>query len=165
MPKASCGRWLLKISIKSSNLACCCRKFAAAGLVVSFFKVRCIRSWRPFCLGWPGRIRSIPIPRRSHQTASLLKLKRAWAEAKGTPRSLRMLAGRPRSLNSRSKTVKGEVFAGRGQRLAGEQITAGMIGHGQWVAVVMIAQQELALVIRTPQLIGTLAGDKAVPCA
>src|SRR5215469_5448625 len=63
------------------------------------------------------------------------------------------------------KDRKGEVFAGQGQRLAGEQITAGMIGHGQWVAVVMIAQQELALVIRTPQLIGTLAGDKAVPCA
>ena len=63
------------------------------------------------------------------------------------------------------KDRKGEVFAGRGQRLAGQQITAGMIGHGQWVAVVMIAQQELALVIRTPQLIGTLAGDKAVPCA
>src|SRR5262245_61766872 len=33
MPKASCGRWLLKMSIKSSNSACCCRKFDAAGLV------------------------------------------------------------------------------------------------------------------------------------
>ncbi len=39
----------------------------------------------------------LPMPRRSHQTASLLKLKRALGEAKGTPLSLRMLAGRPRS--------------------------------------------------------------------
>jgi hypothetical protein len=35
---------ILKISMKSSNLACCCRKFEPAGLVVSFFKVRCTRS-------------------------------------------------------------------------------------------------------------------------
>jgi hypothetical protein len=32
---------LLKTSRKSSKRACCCRKFAAAGLVASFFKVRC----------------------------------------------------------------------------------------------------------------------------
>jgi len=36
-------------------------------------------------------------------------------------------------------------------------IAAGMIGHGQRVAVVVIAQQELALVIRASQFIGTLA--------
>jgi hypothetical protein len=29
---------VLKMSIKSSNLACCCRKFEAAGLVVSFLQ-------------------------------------------------------------------------------------------------------------------------------
>ena len=27
----------------------------------------------------------MPMPNRSHQTASLLKLNKAWAEAKGTP--------------------------------------------------------------------------------
>jgi hypothetical protein len=41
-----------------------------------------------------------------HQTASLLRLNKACAEAKGTPLSLRMLAGKPRSLKSRSNTVK-----------------------------------------------------------
>src|SRR6267378_777046 len=87
-----------------SNLACCCRKLEAAGLVASFFSVRCMRSWRPFCWGWPGLIRSMTIPSRSHQTASLLRLNKAWAEAKGTPLSLRILAGRPRSLKSRSNT-------------------------------------------------------------
>ena len=47
-----------------------------------------------------GRIRSIPIPRRSYQTASLLKLNKAWAGSEGALFSLRMLAGRPRSLTA-----------------------------------------------------------------
>ena len=55
------------------------------------------------------------------------------------------------------KDRKGEVFAGRGQCFTGQHIAAGMIGHGQRVAVVVIAQQELALVIRASQFIGTLA--------
>ena len=42
-----------------------------AGRVASFFKVRCMRSCRPFCWGWPGRIRSMEIPKRSHHTESL----------------------------------------------------------------------------------------------
>jgi hypothetical protein len=29
-----------------------------------------MRSWRPFCYGWPGLIRSIAMPSRSHQTES-----------------------------------------------------------------------------------------------
>src|SRR6266566_9650238 len=43
------GRSLLKHSMKSSNLACCRRQLRPAGLVVSSFRVRCMRSWRPFC--------------------------------------------------------------------------------------------------------------------
>jgi hypothetical protein len=43
---------------------------------------------------WMSRpLRSMPIPSRSHQTASLLRLNKAWAEAKGTPLGLRMFAG------------------------------------------------------------------------
>lgn len=34
-------------------------QFCAAGRVVSSFKVRCMRSWRRFCCGWPGLMRSI----------------------------------------------------------------------------------------------------------
>src|SRR5205807_8770873 len=37
--------------MKSSNLACCCRKLRAAGFVVSSLRVKCMRSWRPFCCG------------------------------------------------------------------------------------------------------------------
>ena len=30
--------------------------------VVSLLRVRCMRSWRPFCCGWPGLMRSMAIP-------------------------------------------------------------------------------------------------------
>src|ERR1700758_3723435 len=102
-------------------------------------------------------MRSIPMPSRSHHTASLLKLNQACAEAKGTPLSLRMLAGRPRSLKSRSNTVKSVVFTGRRKSLTGEEKTAGMVGDRQRIAVLTIGEQELALVIGAPQFIGTLA--------
>src|SRR6266851_8486109 len=114
-----------------------------------------MRSWRPFCCGWPGLMRSMPMPRRSHQTASLLKLNKAWAEAKGTPLSLRMLEGRPRSLKCLFKHGTSVVFFGGGKSLTGEEITAGMIGDRQRVAVFMIARQELALVIGAPEFIGS----------
>jgi hypothetical protein len=32
--------------------------------------VRCMRSCRPFCCGWPGLMRSMAMPRRSHHTDS-----------------------------------------------------------------------------------------------
>src|SRR6202041_3058050 len=49
------------------------------------------------------------------------------------------------------------VFFGGREGFTGEQITAGVIGDGQRVAVLPIAQQELSLVIGAPQLIGSLA--------
>jgi len=116
-----------------------------------------MRSWRPFCWGWPGLIRSMPIPSRSHQTASLLKLNKAWAEAKGTPLSVRILAGRPRLLKKLLKHGKSVIFAGGRKSLTGEEKTASVIGDRQWIAVLMIPQQELALVIGAPQLIRFLA--------
>ena len=65
-----------------------------------------MRSCRPFCWGWPGRMRSMLMPSRSHQTESLERLNRPLGEAKGTPLSERMARGKPRSLNRRSKAVK-----------------------------------------------------------
>ena len=64
-----------------------------------------MRSWRPFCCGWPGLMRSMAMPSRSHQTESLERLKRPLGLAKGTPLSERMAAGRPRSRKSCSKAV------------------------------------------------------------
>ena len=50
--------------MKASKRACCCRLFMPAGRVASFLRVRCMRSWRPFCCGRPGLMRSIAMPRR-----------------------------------------------------------------------------------------------------
>jgi hypothetical protein len=49
------------------------------------------------------------------------------------------------------------VFFGGREGFTGEQKTAGVIGDGQRITVLPIAQQELALVIGAPQLIGGLA--------
>jgi hypothetical protein len=70
----------------------------------------------------------MPMPRRNHQTASLLRLIKACAEANGTPLSLRMLAGDPRSVKSLSKCGKSVVFSGG----------------------------ELSLVVDAPELVGAL---------
>src|SRR5689334_22315711 len=85
--------------------ACCCRLFIPGGRVASFFSVRCMRSWRPFCCGWPGLMRSMAMPRRSHHTESLERLKRAFGLANGTPLSDRIAWGSPRSWKSCSKAV------------------------------------------------------------
>src|SRR5437870_5998895 len=53
------------------------------------------------------------------------------------------------------------VFAGGRKRLTGEEITAGMVGDRQRIAVLTIGEQELALVIGAPQFIGTLANGKS----
>src|SRR5205823_9158985 len=42
-----------------------------------------MRSWRPFCCGWPGLMRSMAMPRRSHHTESLERLKRPFGLANG----------------------------------------------------------------------------------
>lgn len=96
-------------------------------------------------------MRSTQMPRRSHQTASLLRWDKACAKAKGTPLSLRTLAGRPRSSRKPFKYDKGAVFPGRGKRFAGQQKPAGVIGDGERIAVLAIPEQELAFVIGAPR--------------
>src|SRR5258706_9371922 len=86
-----------------------------------------MRSWRPFCCGWPGWMRSIPIPSLSHQTASLLRLNKACAEAKGTPLSLRITAGRRRSFKKRPNIVKTKGFLGGERALQGNKKTLGLL--------------------------------------
>src|SRR5436853_2965085 len=55
------------------------------------------------------------------------------------------------------KHREGVVFSGRGKRFTSEQKTAGVIGNRERITVWAIAQQELAFVIRTPELIGALS--------
>lgn len=66
---------------------------AAGRGAVSFFSVRCMRSWRPFCCGLPGLMRSMAMPSLSQKTESLDRLNRAFGLAKGTPLSVRIAAG------------------------------------------------------------------------
>ena len=55
------------------------------------------------------------------------------------------------------KHNKSVVFPGRRKRFTSEQKTAGVIGDRERIAVLAIAKQELAFVIRTPELIGPLS--------
>ena len=67
------------------------------------------------------------------------------------------VGGQAALLKKPLKHGKSVVFFGGRERLAGQQVSAGMIGDREWVAVVMIPEQELAFVIGTPELIGALA--------
>jgi hypothetical protein len=99
----------------------------------------------------------MPMPRRSHQTASLLKLNKACAEAKGTPLSLRMFGGQAALLKKPLKHRESVVFSGRRKRFTSEEKTAGVIGDGERITVLAIGEQELAFVISAPELIGPLS--------
>jgi len=88
---ASGGRSVLYSRTKSSKRACCWR-LLAGGLTVSFLRVRCMRSWRLFRCGRPGLMRSMSTPRRSHQTASFERLKRAFGLASPFCKRLRGVA-------------------------------------------------------------------------
>ena len=68
-----------------------------------------MRSWRPFCCGLPGLIRSMPIPSRSHQTDKRVSPKSELALAKGAPLSVRIALGKPKSLKARSNTVNAYI--------------------------------------------------------
>ena len=65
------------------------------------FKLRCMRSCRPFCSGCPGLVRSTRMPKSMNCLDKRLNPPRLRA-AKGAPLSLRMLQGMPFSANSRS---------------------------------------------------------------
>src|SRR5512135_3121351 len=95
------------------------------------------------------------MPKRRHQTASLLKPKRACGLAKGTPLSVRMALGRPNSLNTRLNTGEGVGFLRRRQRLAAEQVASGEVADGERIAIAAIGEHEFAFVIGAPEVVGT----------
>ena len=165
MASASCGRSALNSCTKASKRACCCRLFMPGGRVASFFRVRCMRSWRPFCCGWPGLMRSMAMPSRSHQTESLERLNRALGLAKGTPLSERMACGQAALEEELLEGGDGEVLAGRFEGLAEQQEARGVVGDGERVAVAAVAELELALEVGAPQVVGRGAGDSGVPVA
>ena len=66
-----------------SNRACYWSTLAAAGLVASVFSVRCAHSWRPFCWGCRGWMRSMWMPRRSRQDGELAEAIQGVGGGKG----------------------------------------------------------------------------------
>ena len=116
-----------------------------------------MRSWRPFCCGWPGLMRSIVMPSRSHQTESFERLNKALGLAKGMPLSERMANGSPRSRNSRSKAVKARSSRVDSRASHKQQKARGMVGDGERIAVSAVAELELALEVGAPQLVGCSA--------
>ena len=64
--------------------------------------VRCMRSCRPFCSGWPAAMRRGTMPSLIHQTASRDNPATAQ-EANGGPLSVRIADGMPYSRNAASK--------------------------------------------------------------
>jgi len=68
-----------------------------------------------------------------------------------------MLAGRPALAKKPLKYSKSVVFSSGGKRASQvRRKTAGVVGDGQRVAVLVISQQELAFVVGAPQFVGTL---------
>ena len=132
--------------------------------MASFFSVRCILSWRPFCWGRPGLIRSILMPRRNHQMDRRLRPNRAWGLANGMPLSVRMAAGE-KFLECALKYLKCGDFFGGFQSLASQQISASLVRDRQRIAVFVIAQLEFTLEIRAPQCVGARAWLSGVPLA
>ena len=60
---------------------------------------------------------------------------------------------------------EGGVFARGFEGFAEQQIARGMVGDGQRVAIMAVAEQELTLEVGAPQVVGRGAGDSGVPLA
>src|SRR5690606_37385427 len=68
--------------------------------------------------------------------------------------------GEPKFLKYTFKNGKGIDGAGRRQPLTRQQVTGSIVTDRQWVAVAAVAQQELSLVVGTPQPTGLLGGTQ-----
>ena len=126
-------------------------------MVASFFNVRCMRSWRPFCWGWPGRIAFDADTQAEPPDGELAEVEQGMGGSEGHAVVAEDIGGQTTFFKKPLKYGKSIIFFGGRERLAGQEKTAGVIGDRQRIAVVMIPQQELALVIGAPQLIGFLA--------
>src|SRR5437773_10201668 len=153
MSSAWCGRSWLKQSMNSSNFACCCRKFCAAGLVASFFKVRCMRSWRPFCWGWPGLMRSMPIPRQPPH-GELAQAEQRMGTGEGHAIVGADGFGQAEVLEHPLEYAEGVELPGGRQGFAADQVATGKVADGERVAIAPIGEHELAFVVGAPQIVG-----------
>src|SRR5690349_17791765 len=128
MSNASCGRSLLNSATKASKRACCWRLFMPGGRVASCLRVRCMRSWRPFCCGWPGLMRSMAMPSRSHQVESLERLKRALGGSEGNAVVGADGLWQSALTQEAFEGGDGEVFSSGFEGFAEQQESGGLVG-------------------------------------
>jgi hypothetical protein len=83
----------------------------------------------------------------------LERLNMAFGLAKGTPLSERMAAGRPRSRKTCSKAVMAVSSRVDSRASQSSRKTGGVVGDGQGVTVVAVAELELALEVGAPQIV------------
>lgn len=102
-------------------------------------------------------MRSILMPRRSHQTDSFERLNKPLGEAKGTPLSGADCPRQAALFEKPLKRRKCRLFGIGFHRLAQQQIARRMIGDGQRIAVAFVAEHELTLIVGAPQIIRTEA--------
>ena len=109
---------LVVLVAKRSKDFCWAPQLAAIGCMVAALSVRCMRSWRPFCCGRPGTMRSGVMPSLTHQTESFERPP-SPLEAKGLPLSVRIRNGNPNSRKLAAKASRtGSV---RGSRRASQR--------------------------------------------
>src|SRR5690242_7062790 len=136
-----------------SNLTCCCRKLQAAGLVASCFKVRCMRSWRPFCWGWPGLMRLDGDAETQPPHGELAQPEQGLTAGERYAVVGANSLGHAEVAEHALEDCERIAFLGAGQRLAAEQEAGGEVGNGQRVAVATIGEHELAFVVGAPQIV------------
>ena len=66
--------------------------------------------------------------------------------------------GQAEVLESPFKHGKGEVGLGGGQAFTAQQVAGAIIGDGERIAILLVAEQELALVVSAPEAVGLVSG-------
>src|ERR1700682_5577598 len=116
--------------MKSSNFACCCRKLLPAGLVVSSFKVRCMRYMAAILLRVAGLdafdLDAEPEPPHRHLAQPEERIGACEGNAVVRADGL----GETELLEDGLEHREGIGFLGGGERLAGEERAAGGVGVG-----------------------------------
>ena len=153
MSSASCGRCSLNSRRNCSKRRCCARRLAAIGDMVSCCRVRCMRSWRPFCSGCAGWIRSGSMPSFIHHTAKRDNpANRAGSEGRaviGADR-LRQAVLAERSLED----GLGALGVGLLHGLTAQQVAAAGIGESQRIDARAILGAAPAFEVAAPHPIG-----------
>ena len=82
------------------------RVFMPDGLVVSFLRVRCMRSWRPFCRGRPRLMCSMAMPPPDGELARALP---AWERRRSALALARLFTLKMRAYRSVAQLVRAPV--------------------------------------------------------